>query len=31
MSDNLLNEWQERLFLRDWRIKLMDRCRPEDM
>ena len=27
----LLAEWQERLGLQDWRIKLKPKCRPEDM
>lgn len=27
----LLSEWQERLGLQDWRIKLKPKCRPEDM
>ena len=28
---NLLEEWQTRLGLQDWRIKLQDGCKPEDM
>lgn len=27
----LLYEWQRRLGLTDWRIKLVDNCEPEDM
>jgi hypothetical protein len=27
----LLAEWQERLGLQDWRIKLKPKCRPEEM
>lgn len=27
----LLNEWQKRLGLQDWRIKLCDNCKPEEM
>lgn len=27
----LLYEWQRRLGLTDWRIKLIDNCEPEDM
>lgn len=27
----LLAEWQKRLGLQDWRIQLIDHCRPEDM
>lgn len=27
----LLTEWQNRLGLHDWRIKLVDNCKPEDM
>lgn len=27
----LLNEWKRRLGLHDWRIKLVDNCKPEDM
>ena len=27
----LLAEWQERLGLTDWRIKLYDKCKPEEM
>lgn len=27
----LLNEWQARLGLQDWRIKLRSKCKPEDM
>lgn len=29
--DELLSEWKERLGLHDWRIKLIDNCKPEDM
>ena len=29
--EQLLKEWQERLFLSEWRIKLIDNCNPEDM
>ena len=34
MADNhksMLREWQNRLFLSEWRIKLVDNCKPEDM
>lgn len=31
MSKKLLKEWQNRLGLQDWRIQLLDNCRPEDM
>lgn len=31
MSKELLSEWQNRLGLQDWRIQLVDNCRPEDM
>ena len=27
----LLEEWQERLGLHDWRITLNDNCHPDDM
>ena len=27
----LLAEWQNRLGLQDWRIKLLPKCKPEDM
>ena len=27
----LLSEWQNRLGLTDWRIKLLGKCRPEEM
>ena len=27
----LLAEWQKRLGLQDWRIKLLPKCKPEDM
>jgi len=27
----LLKEWTERLGLQEWRIKLLDNCRPDDM
>lgn len=27
----LLKEWQDRLFLQAWRIKLRDKCKPDDM
>ena len=27
----LLNEWKRRLGLQDWRIKLLPKCKPEDM
>lgn len=29
--EKLLREWQNRLGLQDWRIKLVDNCRPENM
>lgn len=29
--EKLLAEWKERLGLHDWRIKLVDNCKPEDM
>ena len=29
--DDLLIEWKERLGLHEWRIKLVDKCAPEDM
>lgn len=29
--DELLAEWKERLGLHEWRIKLVDNCKPEDM
>lgn len=29
--ERLLKEWQNRLGLQDWRIKLADNCRSEDM
>ena len=29
--DNLLLEWKERLGLHDWRIKLCDNMKPDDM
>lgn len=29
--ERLMHEWQNRLGLQDWRIKLADHCRPEDM
>lgn len=28
---NLLREWQSRLSLQEWRIKLLDNCDPDDM
>ena len=28
---SLLAEWQKRLGLQEWRIKLVDKCKPEDM
>lgn len=31
IPDGLLEEWQKRLGLTDWRIKLVDNCEPEDM
>lgn len=31
MSKELLDEWQKRLGLHDWRIKLNDNCKPEEM
>lgn len=31
MSENVLTEWQKRLGLTDWRIELVDNCKPEDM
>ena len=31
MSKELLDEWQTRLGLHDWRIKLNDNCKPDDM
>ena len=31
MSQALLKEWQTRLGLQEWRIKLNDNCKPEDM
>ena len=31
MNKKLLKEWQNRLGLQDWRIKLNDKCKPEDM
>lgn len=31
MSIELLKEWQTRLGLQDWTIKLNDNCAPEDM
>lgn len=31
VPDGLLEEWQKRLGLTDWRIKLVDNCEPEDM
>lgn len=31
MGKELLQEWQNRLGLHDWRIKLVDNCKPEDM
>ena len=31
MGEDLLKEWQTRLGLQDWRIKLNDNCKPEDM
>lgn len=27
----LLEEWQKRLGLQDWRIKLCNNCKPEEM
>lgn len=30
-SNKLLKEWQTRLGLQDWIIKLNDNCKPEDM
>lgn len=30
-NNKLLREWQKRLGLDDWRIKLVDNCKPEDM
>lgn len=30
-NEKLLQEWQNRLFLSEWRIKLVDNCKPEDM
>ena len=29
--ENLLREWQNRLGLQDWTIKLKDNCAPDDM
>ena len=29
--NKLLSEWQNRLGLQDWRIKLVDNCTPEEM
>lgn len=29
--ERLMKEWQNRLGLHDWRIKLADHCRPENM
>lgn len=29
--ERLMHEWQNRLGLQDWRIKLADYCRPENM
>lgn len=31
MSQALLNDWVERLGLQEWRIRLQDCCKPEDM
>ena len=31
MSSDLLKEWQKRLGLTEWKIKLVDNCDPEDM
>lgn len=31
MSKELLDEWQIRLGLHEWRIKLKDNCKPDDM
>ena len=31
MGNKLLAEWQKRLGLSDWRIKLVDNCSPDDM
>lgn len=28
---DLLSEWQNRLWLQDWRIKLVPDCKPEEM
>lgn len=30
-KNTLLKEWQKRLGLQDWRIKLVDNCKPDDM
>lgn len=30
-NNKLLKEWQHRLGLDDWRIKLFDNCKPDDM
>ena len=30
-NNKLLKEWQNRLGLQDWRIELVDNCKPEDM
>lgn len=30
-KETLLSEWQERLGLQDWKIKLVPDCKPEDM
>lgn len=29
--DELLKEWQERLFLTEWRIDLRPKCKPDEM
>lgn len=31
MMNELLSEWQNRLGLQDWKIKLVDNCTPEEM
>ena len=30
-AQDLLSEWQNRLGLQDWRIKLVPNCKPEEM
>ena len=31
MRNHLIDEWQKRLGLQDWRIKLNDNCKPDEM